>query len=47
MEFLLCSLFFKLSPLQMTGDGTDQTASLLKLVHAQKIEPPTVAGLNQ
>ncbi|WZY88633.1 hypothetical protein YC2023_090609 [Brassica napus] len=32
---------------KLTGDGTDQTASSLKLVHAQKIEPLTVAGLSQ
>ncbi|WZZ56956.1 hypothetical protein YC2023_057063 [Brassica napus] len=32
---------------KLTGDGTYQTTSSSKLVHAQKVEPLTVAELNQ
>ncbi|CAF2025083.1 unnamed protein product [Brassica napus] len=32
---------------KLTGDGTYQTTSSSKLVHAQKVEPLTIAELNQ
>ena len=33
--------------LRLFGDGSNQTSSSSKLIHAQKIEPLTVSELNQ
>ncbi|CAN7044265.1 unnamed protein product [Brassica rapa subsp. trilocularis] len=47
LNFCFVDCFSCSSHCRLTGDGTDHTTSSSKLVHAQKVEPLTVAELNQ